>query len=356
MDNFDYPEKALCNKGFEVFSTTQNQHNSFSCTEYHHNSEITGLIEDDFRYKCKAKYYPDEDGNLRLATVQAFSLPVFSRGGFERREILPPGYLYVLQELLEAQQRGDTRAAANLRIRLTALERKYYEDVYGDSGERDLPMSQDDFEKSLAEDNLRRPINRAKTAAFDLIMCNHDLDCFGTLTFDPQKINSSSYADVYDVLKVWLSNRVQRNGLKYILCPEHHKDGEKIHFHCIFNSSALKLTEARYPNSNRLIKIRRGSANKQLYNISDWSYGHTSCEMITGDKATDKVAKYIFKYMGKQLNQKIGGRFFLHGGKFTLPTYAYGEKPQEFFAEGEALHSKACEITTSLSFEEWSFI
>lgn len=316
---------------------------------------LTGFIEDDFRHKCKAKYYPDKDGNLRLASVQEFSIAVFSEGGFEKREILPPGYLHILSQLIEARERGNTRLIKSLTSRLNDISLKYYDDEFADNGDRDLPMSQELFESIRAEENLQRAIRRAKTAAFDLIECNHDLDCFGTLTFDPQKIDSKSYSDVYGVLKVWLSNRVQRNGLKYILCPEHHKDGEKIHFHCIFNSSALKLSKARGP-SGRLLKKRRGGEEKQLYNIDDWTYGFTSCELITGESSTDKVAKYIFKYMGKQLQQKIGGRFFLHGGKFTLPVYAYGERATDFFEGQEAKKTKACQITSALSFYEWNFI
>lgn len=321
-----------------------------------YNKGLAGFIEDDFRHKCKAKYYPDKNGKLRLASVQEFSMAVFSEGGFEKREILPPGYLHILSQLVDARDCGNKLLEKSLMTRLNDIERRYYDDFFDDDGDRDLPMSQQLFDAIRAEENLQRAIRRAKTAAFDLIECNHDLDCFGTLTFDPEKIDSKSYADVYEVLKVWLSNRVQRNGLKYILCPEHHKDGEKIHFHCIFNSSALKLSKARYSDTGRLIKTRRGGEEKQLYNIDDWTFGFTSCELITGESATDKVAKYIFKYMGKQLQQKIGGRFFLHGGKFTLPVYAYGERASDFFEGQEAKKTKACQITSALNFYEWSFI
>ncbi|MBQ5591014.1 MAG: hypothetical protein IIU65_04975 [Clostridia bacterium] len=320
---------------------------------------LTGFIEDDFRHKCKAKYYPDKDGNLRLASVQEFSLAVFSEGGFEKREILPPGYMHILSQLIDARNNNDEYRANYLIKRLNDIESKYYEnidDIADNEGDFDLPMTKEEYDNIRKQENLQRAIRRAKTAAFDLIECNHDLDCFGTLTFDPKKIDSKSYSEVYEVLKVWLSNRVQRNGLKYILCPEHHKDGEKIHFHCIFNSESLKLRKARSANSNRLLKTRRGGVEKQLYNISDWPYGFTSCELITGESSTDKVAKYIFKYMGKQLNQKIGGRFFLHGGKFTLPTYAYGERASDFFEGREAKSKKACQITSALSFYEWNFI
>jgi hypothetical protein len=321
-----------------------------------YNKGLAGFIEDDFRHKCKAKYYPDKNGKLRLASVQEFSMPVFSEGGFEKREILPPGYMHVLSQLIEAHNKGDERRASYLISRLNDIERKYFDDVIENDGDFDLPMTQDEYDEIRKQENLQRAIRRAKTAAFDLIECNHDLDSFGTLTFDPKKIDSRSYADVYEVLKVWLSNRVQRNGLKYILCPEHHKDGEKIHFHCIFNSSALKLTKARHPRTNRLLKTRRGGEEKQLYNISDWTFGFSSCELISGESSTDKVAKYIFKYMGKQLNQKIGGRFFLHGGKFILPTYAFGERASDFFEGQEAKKTKACQITSALSFYEWNFI
>jgi hypothetical protein len=151
---------------------------------------------------------------------------------------------------------------------------------------------------------------------------------------------------------------VQRSDLKYILVPEHHADGEKIHFHCISNSAALKLEPARYPNG-RFIRKMRGGESKVLYNVVDWKYGHSSCEVISGDNSRDKVAKYIFKYMGKQLGsgQKIGGRFFLHGGKMKLPHYAYADDPREFFTdEDKPAFVKSKQITSAVSFTEWAFI
>ena len=164
------------------------------------------------------------------------------------------------------------------------------------------------------EDNARRAVNRAKVRAFDFIMCNPDLDAFATLTLDGERIERTSYDAVYHRLRGWLSNRVQRQGLKYIMCPEYHKDGQSIHFHMLANAGALNLIEARTPGG--YLMRRKG---KPVYNLSDWDLGFSTAQLIPPTDGREAVAKYIFKYMGKQTGARIGGRYFLHGGDLASP-------------------------------------
>ena len=324
---------------------------------------LSGVSESFIRHKCKAKYYPSAGGGLRLASVQEFSVPVFSEGGFEKREILPAGYLYVLGQLQEARRIGDYVAADNLLERLHEIEKRAYapEEAFdSDDLLQDLPMTNEEVAEMKRRECVERAVRRAKNAAFDLLACNPDLDVFGTFTFDPARIDSTDYNEVYKVVRTWLSNRVQRQGLKYILVPERHADGEKIHFHCVFNSGAVKLVKARYNGTGRLLKRTRAGITKQLYNVEDWPYGFSSCEKIYGSNCTLKVAKYIFKYMGKQLydGQKIGGRYFLHGGKLALPTFVYSDKPEEFFDINTEVpvFTKNVQVSTSVTYREWGFI
>ena len=164
----------------------------------------------------------------------------------------------------------------------------------------------------------RQSFLRAKQRAYDYVRCN-DFNAFMTLTFDGEKIDRSSYDEIIKKLNIWLDNRVRRNGLYYILCPEYHKDGA-VHFHGLCNMDALKLSEAVNPHTGR--KLRQHGV--QVYNISDFSLGFTTVLPVVGDEAAKACAGYVFKYMTKQgLNNKVGGRYFLSGGDLKKPEYVY---------------------------------
>ena len=268
-------------------------------------------------YPVKAKYYIGADGIPILAQVQKFNEPRFKPSGWESVE-------------------NNTGGVEN-----------FVENFVDNSLQED--------EKDAKYDNIGRATRRAKITAFDAIMCNHDLDTFVTFTYSPDKIeDKASYDDCYKVLGVWLSNRVQRKDLKYVMVPEHTKKGD-IHFHAIMNSKALKLEKALSPKTGRPLTHN----GKPLYNVTDWKYGFTSAELIPeaiGDRTA--VAKYIFKYMGKQMGQKIGGRYVLTGGELHRPYFAYGEDEEEFF-DGENIpkYSRCVAIDDgNLVYSEWSFI
>lgn len=259
------------------------------------------------KYNARAKYIPQSDGSLRLVQIQSFSCPIFNPLGLEP-----------------------------------------FED---EEGEREA------FATSEAE-KIKRAARRAKIGAFDKILCNPDLDCFATFTYSPDAVEErGSYAACYDELRPWLSNRVQRRGLKYVIVPERHKKGG-IHFHAVMNAAALKLERARSAKTGRALAHK----GNPLYNITDWKAGFTSAELIRGaDEDRVKVAKYIFKYMGKQQvgaygeEAKIGGRYFLSGGDLRLPVFDYGDAP-EAFAHGEATYERKIETPGGGVFRELSFL
>ena len=263
--------------------------------------------------KCKAKFAPLPGGGFRLLSVQEFSEPRFRSAGWERAD------------------RCDTERHKIDTVSEIALE----------------PCEAERFA------NLNRAVRRAKIACFDMIQCNPELDTFATLTLSPDTVDRTDWDKCYELMRSWLSNRVQRAYLRYIIVPEYHKDGKSIHFHAVCNSSALRLDAARYANTGRLIK-RDG---KQVYNIADFSAGFSTALLITGDDATDKVAKYIFKYMGKQMGARIGGRYYLHGGQLRQPVCRYSDDPSEFIPDGQKpTHEKEFEITSNLTYKERFFV
>ena len=263
------------------------------------------------KYHARAKFIPDESGNLRLAMVQGFTFPMFNPCADQL-----------------AQKRD---------------------------GSAEVPPVTDgtaDKEKASAVD-VERATRRAKISAFDKILCNPDLDTFATFTYSPDFVsNKAAWDDCYRYLKNWLSNRVQRDGLKYVIVPERHKSGA-IHFHGILNSGALDLSRALSAKSGRPLSHK----GNPLFNITDWRGGFTSAEIIQGgaDERT-KVAKYIFKYMGKQTGQKIGGRYMLSGGDLKQPVYVYEDSVDFFLGSQAPQYERTVELGENRKYFEFSFI
>ena len=80
--------------------------------------------------------------------------------------------------------------------------------------------------------------------------------------------------------------------------------------------------------------------------------------MLIGETETDRdrVSKYIYKYMTKQEGQKIGGRYYLHGGRLALPSFAYSNDATEFLGSEAPVWDRHVEISPSLVYKEWNFI
>lgn len=258
-------------------------------------SEALGL------YRARAKYIRDANGSLRLASVCEFSHPVFNPHQLE--QIIP-------------------------------------EDVL------DFGIDIDPETSSRKELLTERATRRAKTAAFDLVCSNHDLDTFVTLTYSPEHVDRASYEECYGKLKTWLSNRVSRYGFKYVAVPEHHKKGNAIHFHMICNRNGLNLRNSGHKRNGQIV-----------WNVDSWKWGFSTAILIGEDETDrDRVSKYIYKYMGKQVGQKIGGRYYLHGGMLEKPVFLYSDDATEFFDGQEPKYHREKEITRNTRYEEWSFI
>ena len=277
----------------------------------------------------RATFIPTHDG-LKLCRVSAFS----------SRKFLKPGW-----EVCKEIQEACVSAEAPDEIF------SYIPDDYLQGIEATMSKDIDDeTAKRYHAINLRRAQRRARLHALDLIMCNSQLDTFCTFTYAPSdNLDRVSYDECYSVLKPWLSNRVTRRGLSYVCATEKQKKGG-IHFHMLANSEALKLEAAHSPYTGK--PLMHGS--KPLFNVSDWKHGFSSAESVSGEDASTKVAKYIFKYMAKN-DTMIGGRYFLHGGKLAEPVYCYGESVDEF-VNGEPTFEKNVNIGDHITYRELSFM
>lgn len=174
--------------------------------------------------------------------------------------------------------------------------------------------------------NAIRNYRAAHRRLYDKIQSNPQLNLFVTLTLDENRISRTNYDEIVKHLSVWLDNRVRRDGLQYILVPEYHSDGISIHWHGLMNDNGLHLVNSHHKNKG-----------KTIYNISDFPFGFTTAKRVTNPKNgnySDAISKYVHKYMTKALKEvgdnaqaaeslKIGGRFYLSGGRLNTPEYFY---------------------------------
>lgn len=126
-----------------------------------------------------------------------------------------------------------------------------------------------------------------------IALCNN-FNWFVTLTLNPEIVNSTDYDTVKTLLLKWIRLMRDRYGkFDYLLIPEFHKDRKKIHFHGLLNIEA-NFIKAKHKKTDKPI-IRHG---RPVYNLSDWGFGFSDCEMIVDKK---KTVSYICKYISKEL-------------------------------------------------------
>lgn len=199
---------------------------------------------------------------------------------------------------------------------------------------REAPSAAEDDGRKAA--NVQRAVRRAKQNLRDLALCN-EMKYFVTLTLDGAVIDRHDMAAITRRLNAWCSNMVQRAGLAYILVPERHKDGA-VHFHGFVNdavkvmdSGTVSLPGGGKPRKPRS-KVQRdewlANGGHIVYNLPDWPMGFTTAIELYGDPVA--AVNYCCKYIGKQqaadgVPEKIGGRWFYHGGCHNKPDVRYAD-------------------------------
>ena len=173
-------------------------------------------------------------------------------------------------------------------------------------------------------DNLARSKRRARASVYDIAMSS-DFEWFVTLTLDAAKVDRYDASEVFRHLRYWLDNHVRRDGLSYLLVPEHHKDGA-LHFHALFNdalpvvdSGTVSLPGCKAPKRPRSKAQRQAwldAGGQAVYNLPSWPYGYTTAIRLYGDR--DAAVGYVTKYISKS-DCKIGGRWYYSGGDLRRP-------------------------------------
>lgn len=198
-------------------------------------------------------------------------------------------------------------------------------------------------EERTTED-IKRASRRAASKLRDYALCN-EFRWFVTLTLDKSKVDRYDAEQIIKKMRVWLDNRVRRQGLKYLLVPELHKDGA-IHFHGFFNdcdigiecSGTYSIPGRKAPKKPKNEKEKQhfiDIGGKLVYNVLDWNFGFsTAIELYGNYKA---AVSYVVKYVSKAI-EKIGGRWYYSGGALNVPEVVYADIDfRELEADGACL-------------------
>jgi hypothetical protein len=182
------------------------------------------------------------------------------------------------------------------------------------------------------DDSLERSLARTRREMLDLAECN-DWDMFVTLTFDPKKhprCNEIPYA--LNKVDNWLMNQKRKYGhFDHLGVYEPQKSGN-IHFHMLLNGFTGHYHEV--PLSKR--QKNRKQEGLHAYKIDSWERNNGFADMETiVDK--DRLAKYMMKYLQKDLSSSIHGkgskRYFASKG-LTRPKKTYWLELSEMIATG----------------------
>lgn len=190
--------------------------------------------------------------------------------------------------------------------------------------------------RAPSPENIQRAARRASARVRDLALCN-DFAWFVTLTLDAQKIDRYDVSAITKKLRTWLDNKVRRQGLKYILVPERHKDGA-LHFHGFINEAPGLVPSGTWdvPGHKKPIRPRSsrqaaewaalgpGMGYHEVFNWEAWPLGFSTAIRLYGEyrAAVGYVCKYIAKQT-KDADGKIGGRWYYSGGELREPTITY---------------------------------
>lgn len=262
------------------------------------------LSEDDVKTNARIRLLPDESGKYKPYEILVFPKKTFLKGNFE----------------------------------CIASERKN-----GKATQLELELCDELPDEIRSAENRRKSYCRARNKLFDLLMCTTEFDCFVTLTLSSGQIDRKDYSVVIKKLNVWFANRVVRNGLVYAFVPELHKDGA-IHFHGLCNFSALKTVRATNAHTGKPLCDNKG---REVYNITDFPYGFTTAIPLSGKNARVATAKYCYKYITKSGGEKVGGRYYLSGGKLGRPRYEFIDLPYE------QIPCKESSINDTIIFKKW---
>ena len=180
-----------------------------------------------------------------------------------------------------------------------------------------------DTHDEVRSDNIQRAISRLQQ-----IILSNEWDYWVTFTFDDSKIYAKDNKLVIDKLTQWLKNRVQRDGIGYLLVPEYHKKEKRIHAHCLVRgkldllfNDIWKVKGIKKPIKGDTIKRYGIHADRilyKVYNVHSWKYGFSTAIDVYGSPS--RLANYVTKYMTKDISKIFGKHYWCSKNLKLYPT------------------------------------
>jgi hypothetical protein len=315
---------------------------------------IAPRMREEFCFNTREKWFIDADGEAVKAETITADKPIFnpSRAEAVKDEPEPePWPLLTKKQLQEYSAEEWAEMRANI-ARMGEREKNGAEILAELLGPTE----------GQQKENKRRAATRARRKVADYVRAEYDFLYFITLTLNGEDFPRNDVKEATKRLNNFLRNRVQRAGLKYVVVPEYHHDGENLHFHGLING-ALRLEDSGtvlIPHHPRPVKQatakRYGVPPEEwrtVYNLPEWGYGFTTAIEIKGDRAA--VAAYLAKYITKMYHEwdgdttKIGGRYYWHSHNLRGPVFRYDNRPFDA-AEGEEYNNPGC--TMRIKYED----
>lgn len=323
--------------------------NKINGSQYQEAAELLRKIRPRMReeccYNCREKYIVDRDGCAVILERIVTERPIFNPEHVEllRRDPAGPDWPVISEAELQAMTADEWEhyraVVAELENMPDRLRREALADMAIECASNATEYAMDhggDMYLRHERENRERAARRARRKVSDYVMAEYDFKYFITLTLDGRDFARCDINTAVKKLNTWLKNRVQRCGLKYIIVPEYHADGESLHFHGFIND-ALRVSDSGCvvaPGYKKPIKRetarRYGVDLRQchtVYNLPDWLYGYTTAIELYGEK--EAAAAYIAKYITKQYQEtdgdrtKIGGRYYWHSNNLREPVCRY---------------------------------
>lgn len=198
-------------------------------------------------------------------------------------------------------------------VDIIACEKSMFREAGWEGGsptDRKAPAPREAGKKAEGE-NAERSMRRARAKLRRLALAN-EFEYFVTLTLDRSKIDRYDPKVITKALNTWLDNMVRRNGLRYILVPERHKDGA-LHFHGFFAGRNLPAVDSGH----------KDTCGETVYNLPQWGYGFSTAIRLRGEYA--RAVGYVCKYIGKQQGERPMGRWYYSGGALKEPPKLYAD-------------------------------
>ena len=177
-------------------------------------------------------------------------------------------------------------------------DHSYFYNPFTDMVEKmvELDLLEPDLSAQKKEHSLNVSFNRTRANLFKYLRMVK-WEYFITLTFNPEIVDRYDFILCMSKAKKWINNQKFHNApdLKYILVPEHHRDGAW-HIHGVL----ADVGNMKFVNSGHKDKSRR-----VIYNLSGWQNGFSTATVI-GDYL--KVTTYITEYITKDLCRITAGK------------------------------------------------